>query len=529
MEPIKANTLGEAMFSAAKNRHDSVFFIEHDRTLSYGCLQATSRRLAGALLGLGIQPGDRVGLLGLNTTEWIQLFFAVVQIGGVVVGMSPRYRDSEIEYIVNDSGTKFVFALEQHEGHSFTDMFERLAPRLPSLQRVFPLDEVTLLALSAHAVDDATIAEVTDNVNENQLAMVIYTSGTTGRPKGAGLTHHSMLSSARAQATHMRMCEQDILQLASPLNHVGGITCGVLSMMLGGGVIDLVAEFKASAVLNRMRLHSPTLVGGVPTMMQLLLVNPDQASVDLNRVRLIFVGGSNVDAELLHRLKERMPQATLMNLYGLSETSGAIVMTPWNCSPDDLTAAIGNPIVNAEVQVVDSDGSPLPSGSVGELCFRGAGVIHGYVGAAEQSSAFSHGDWLRTGDLGFIDGRGLISLKGRAKDMYIQGGFNVYPAEIEAFIARHPEVLMVAGIGVSDPILGEIGRYYVIRKAGSELEATDIKAWCAQGLADYKIPRQIVFCDALPLTPAGKIHKAALRDAVRAEDIGHSARNGVVA
>jgi len=310
----------------------------------------------------------------------------------------------------------------------------------------------------------------------------------------------------------MRLDEHDRLTLPMPLNHVGGITCGILSMLLGGGCIDLIAEFKASLVLDRMALHPPTLVGGVPTMMTLLLMDTQARAIDWQRVRLVYVGGSNVDATLLAQLQTRMPNAALMNLYGLSESSGALVMTPWDCTEDDLMNSIGKPIGNGAVRVLAADGSVLPSGEVGELCYRGAGVIATFVGAAAANAALDAGGWLHSGDLGVVDNRGVITLKGRSRDMFIQGGFNVYPVEVESFIARHPKVMMVAGIGVPDPMMGEVGRYYIVAKPGSDLSAAEVTQFCREQLADYKVPRQIVLRDELPLTPAGKIHKAALRN-----------------
>jgi len=484
-------------------------------------LNAPPQRLASGLLSLGFARGDRVGIVALNQIEWVQLFFAAAKIGIAVVGMSLRYRDNELEYMVNDSQVKAVFTLASHEDFDFFAMWDRIAPRVPTLQHVIGIDrrrsddQLCFADLAAATPDSHALAQASADVRDTDLAMVIYTSGTTGRPKGAGLTHHSMLASARAQAEHMRLNEHDMLQLATPLNHVGGITCGILSMLLGGGTIDLVAEFKAPLVLDRMQRHPPTLVGGVPTMMTLLLMNAEGRNVDWNRVRLIFVGGSNVDATLLSQLNERMPRATLMNLYGLSESSGALVMTPLNCSRDDLMNSIGMPIGHADVRVLGAEGQLMPAGEVGELCFRGAGVIPGYIGNAVASDAFDSDGWLHSGDLGKVDARGVITLMGRAKDMYIQGGFNVYPAEIEAFIARHPKVMMVAGIGVADPVMGEIGRYYIVPKPGSELSEDEVRQYCKEHLADYKVPRQIVLRDDLPLTPAGKIHKAALREQAR--------------
>lgn len=367
-----------------------------------------------------------------------------------------------------------------------------------------------LSRLLARQPDETLLADLRSTVQPNDLVMIIYTSGTTGRPKGAGLTHKSLLASARAQQIHTRVDTDDLTQLGSPLNHVGGITCGVMTFMLGGGTIELVPEFKADVVLDMMLQRPPTLIGGVPTMITLLLMNARSERVDLGRVRLVTIGGSNVESALMEQVQQRMPGASIMNLYGLSEASGALVMSPLDATGQELLDTIGKPLPGVEVQVRSLDGGLAATGEVGELCFRGAGVIDDYIGQARGNDAFE-GGWLHTGDLGYVDAMGFITLKGRRKDMYIQGGFNVYPAEIENVIARHPKVAMVAGIGVPDAMFGEVGRYYIVPRPDSQLTEDEIRQYCRTHIADYKVPRQIVLRDSLPLTPAGKIHKAALR------------------
>jgi fatty-acyl-CoA synthase len=518
MDTSLPSTIGATLDEAAVRRGSASACIDGEHAYSYADIEASAQHVACGLLALGLKCGDRIGIAALNQIEWLQIFYGAAQIGVTVVGMSLRYRDSELEYMVADSQLKFVFTLSSHADFDFFAMWARLGPRLPMLQGVIGIDRRSSASTSCLADLLATplapqdLAQARAEVLATDLAMVIYTSGTTGRPKGAGLTHHSMLASARAQAAHMRLDQHDRLTLPMPLNHVGGITCGILSMLIGGGCIDLIAEFKASLVLDRMALHAPTLVGGVPTMMTLLLMDTQERAIAWQGVRLVYVGGSNVDATLLAQLQTRMPKAALMNLYGLSESSGALVMTPWDCTTDDLMNSIGKPIGDGEVRVLAADGSVLPGGEVGELCYRGAGVIAGFVGSAAAKPALDNEGWLHSGDLGMVDSRGVITLKGRSRDMFIQGGFNVYPVEVETFIARHPKVMMVAGIGVPDPMMGEIGRYYIVAKPGSDLSAAEVTQYCREQLADYKVPRQIVLRDELPLTPAGKIHKAALRN-----------------
>ena len=268
--------------------------------------------------------------------------------------------------------------------------------------------------------------------------------------------------------------------------------------------------FSPEALLKMAQKHPPTWMVGVPTMLTLLLMHPLLAETDLSHVRLVVVGGSNVEPALLQRIQQQLPGVAIMNLYGLSETSGAIVMTPWHASQQALLHSIGKPLAGAELKVMDAAGAELPEGSVGELWFCGAGVIDAYVGQQKDEAAFTQG-WLHSGDLGRVDEQGLIYLMGRQKDMFIQGGFNVYPSEVEGVIASYPGVLMVAGIGVPDAVLGEVGRYYVVARPGVDLCEEDLLAHCRQNLADYKLPRQWVFRQELPLTPAGKIQKALLR------------------
>jgi fatty-acyl-CoA synthase len=504
------DTLYGALQDAAQRYPDVVAYIDSDQDYRFQEMQAAADLLATAMLRLGLQRGDRIAILAYNQIEWLQLFFAAARIGVAVVALSPRYRDAEIEYMLSDSGARAVFTMSRAEGFDYLAMFEHLSARLPGLRDVVAIDGERFRELADVAPDPIRLAGAAQDVSPDNLAMVIYTSGTTGRPKGCELTHASLLASARAQSRHTRIQPGELLQLSNPLNHVGGITCGVLAQMVGGGSCELVPVFKAKTVLDMIRRHPPAILVGVPTMMTLLLMHPDSPEIDLSTVRLIITGGSNVDQALLSQLRQRMPRATVMNLYGLSEASGALVMTPWACSERDLMETIGTAMEGAEMRITDPDGRALSPGQIGELQFRGLGVVRDYIGAASNPEAFA-GGWLRTGDLGSMDERGHITLKGRMKDMYIQGGFNVYPAEVEALIAAHPNVLMVAGIGIPDPVLGEVGRYFVVPKEGCRLDVPEIVAWCAGKIADYKLPRQVELRTQLPLTPAGKIHKAQLR------------------
>lgn len=518
MEKISSlKTIGEVLAAAAARHGDRTAYIDHGQTYSFHAVDEVANFLAERFVAAGIGKGDRVAVIALNQIEWLYVFFAAAKLGAVVVGLNVRYRESELDFMLKDSMAKAVISLSEYAGFSYVRYFSYAEERLPDLKHRIYLDSPvgaggipfsSLLRSGEHVTKSATAERFVD---PDDPLMIIYTSGTTGKPKGVGLTHRSILAAATAQAEHIRVTSDDVIQLASPLNHVGGITCGIVTFLLVGATCELVPVFKAEIVLDMALRNPPTIISGVPTMLTLLLMNPKIEEVDLSSVRVVITGGSNADDALLARLQNALPNARLMNLYGLTEASGAIVMTPWDCGRDDLMTSIGKPLDGTEIRVALANGESAPAGEVGELWFKGLGVLHGYIGSQNRGDTFDSDGWLHTGDLGYVDQRGYIFLMGRQKDMYIQGGFNVYPVEIENVIATHPEVLMVAGIGVPDPVLGEIGRYYVVPKEGSTLSEHDVIEFCRSRIADYKVPRQVVLRHELPLTPAGKIQKSALR------------------
>lgn len=513
-KPIFADTVGELLSAAVAHHGDRTAYIYEGKRYSFREIESAADELSGRLAGLGIMKGDRIAVIALNQIEWVVAFFAAAKIGAVIVGLNVRYRETELDYMLEDSMAKAVILLTEYSGFNYISYLASREKKLLHLRHSLflkPSEESGSMAFSADSGQSATLSIPASSVSPDDLLMIIYTSGTTGMPKGAGLTHRSALLSAHAQARHIHANPDDLIQLANPLNHVGGITCGVLTFLMGGGCCELVPVFKADTVLEMMARNPPTVISGVPTMLTLLLMNSRINEVDLDNVRLVFTGGSNVDETLLLQLGQKLPNAHLMNLYGLTEASGALVMTPWDAQRDEILRSIGKPLEGAELKVILPNGNEAKPGETGELWFRGLGVVQGYVGSRRDDNTFDCGGWLHTGDLGYIDERGYIYLLGRSKDMYIQGGFNVYPAEAENVISTHPDVVLVAGIGTPDPVLGEIGRYYVIKKPGSSLAKQDIVDYCRQRLADYKVPKQIIFRDSLPMTPAGKIQKSVLR------------------
>ncbi|MFB4319933.1 class I adenylate-forming enzyme family protein [Actinomadura sp. 21ATH] len=485
-----------------------------ERQITYAEMNERSDRIATGLLGLGVRHGDRIALNDFATPGWLAVYFAAAKIGAVVVGVSVRYRDSEIAHILSDSGARSVFTVPSAGDIDFLGILARTREAFPHLREVVSIGtggDRTLAELEAVPPDAARLAAAEALVAPDDPVMIIYTSGTTGRPKGATLTHRGQLAAATAQARHMRLGPGDVLPVTVPLNHVSGITCCVLAALAARAQTALLPAFSPSAALQLLKTSGLTVWVGVPTMHTLLLDTPAFTTADTSGVRLVITGGANAEPSLLRRLTRAFPNATVMNLYGLSETSGAVVMTPWGTDPETTVRSIGRPLPGVQAKVVNTDGSDTGPGATGELLVRTPSVMAGYHGLPAETARTVSGDgWLHTGDMVRVDD-GLLTLRGRWQEMFVQGGFNVYPVEVENVLAAHPEVVMAAGIGVPDLILGEIGCYYVVLVPGARTTPQDLKNHCAASIADYKVPKQIIIRTRLPLTPAGKVQKDRLR------------------
>ncbi len=495
--------------------------------ISFKDMDDASDRVAAGLLKLGLGRGDRIGMIGTNQPEWLYTYFAASKIGATVVALNVRYRDVELEYMLNQSQTKALVTITDLAGFDYVGFFDSFRKKIPTVSDfIFIQSDSTpagaiekfagahsYRALLETKVDRDALNRVEAAVTPDDLIIIIYTSGTTGKPKGAAISHKSQLASARAQAEHGKLTHEDIALVVLPFNHVGGITCAILAHLLAKATGVLIPTPDLNDIITQAGIYKPTIYGGVPTLYTILFMNQDFLKLDMSRVRLAICGGSNAEPALLARIQEIFPNAKVMNLYGLSETSGAVVLSPWESDFETTVRSIGKPIGDFRVKVVDAQGKELPTGEVGELCFSAEAVCRGYFRMPQETAeTFDRDGWLHTGDMGYLDEQGYITLKGRKKEMYLQGGYNVYPVEVENLLTKHPKVMMAAGIGVPDPVLGEVGRYYIVPRPGADPTEDELKAYCREHLADYKVPRQIVFRESLPLTPVGKIMKLRLKE-----------------
>ena len=471
-------------------------------------LDARADRCAAGLAARGIRPGDRVAVSGLNTTDWLVLFFGAVRAGAAVVTLNPRYRETELTHMLGQSGTTLVVSEGELPGVDVRALYASLD--LPGLQVVWFGDDGPDGFTSLCDVD-GPVPEV--ELGPDTPAVVLYTSGTTGRPKGAVLTHGSLLASATGQRDRQQAGPADVFVSNLPFNHVGGITCTVLAALTSGASIAMLPAFSPAAALDAVAAHRVTVVAGVPTMYVLMLAEQAKAPRDVSSARIAVVGGSNVDPPLARAMGAAFPGAVVQNLFGLSETSGACVMSPLTDDLDTVCRTLGTALDDVELRVVDpATGTDVPDGGDGELYVRAPSVARGYWEMAEETAAGFPSGWLATGDMVIREATGHLVLRGRRKEMFLQGGFNVYPVEVENVLAAHPGVALAAGIGVPDDVLGEVGLYFVVpRDPASPPTPTELAAWCRERLADYKVPRRFEVRGELPTTPAGKIAKAQLR------------------
>lgn len=414
-------TINDILQKAVRTCPDNIFLWEDSRSLTYKQLDNVTDRLASALLKEGLQRGDHLGILALNQLEWLITYFAAAKIGVGIVALSVRYRDSELEYMLNHSEVKAIVSIDKIPGFDFSEFFNTFQSKIPTVEKYIFIGKgfegsVSFSDLIDQDFESSTLNKVKEEVSPEDLAIMIYTSGTTGKPKGTMITHRSILASANAQVKHFQIGEDDITIQNLPLNHVGGITCQVTAALISKGKAVLIPEFRPEKVLSAIQEHKATLFGGVPTMYLMLFSNKDFAAYDLSSVRISFIGGSNIEPALCQEITKSMPNTKLVSLYGLSESSGACILSKPNDSIEMVQTTIGIPIGDFIAKVVDENQVEVERGEMGELILKGDCLAKGYYRDEENTKeTFSAEGWLHTGDLVTMDAEGYISFKGRKK------------------------------------------------------------------------------------------------------------------
>lgn len=506
------------------------------KRFTYRQLDEDVRRFARGLLALGLQKGDRVALWSANTAEWVIAQYAVARSGGILVSINPAYRIREIEYALQFAQASILIAAPHFRNTDHVSMLEELAPelracspgglisdRLPHLKHVIYTTEVAHagawrweeLADLGDKVSDDTLRRHESAIDFDDPVSIQYTSGTTGRPKGAMLSHHSLLNNGFFIGERLHYSAADRICLPVPLFHCFGMVDGNLAAMTHGAAIVLPSEtFDALAALETIEAERCTSLYGVPTMFIAQLEHPRFREFNFETLRTGLTGGAPVPIELMREITGRfnMPEFTIG--YGMTEMSGVSFQSERDDSLEVRCHTVGAMLPHMECKIVDRDsGRIVPRGVPGEVCMRGYMVMLGYWKDAEATgAAIDSAGWMHTGDVGVIREDGYAQIVGRIKDMIIRGGENIFPREIEEFLFTHAEVSQVSVIGIPSRKYGEDVCAWVRPKEGSTLTAEALRNFCQGQIASYKIPRVIILTQEFPMTASGKIQKFRLRE-----------------
>jgi acyl-CoA synthetase (AMP-forming)/AMP-acid ligase II len=509
-----------AVLRAAAGRfpeHEAVVD-EHER-LTFAELVARAEEVAAALVASGIEAGDRVAVWAPNSTRWIVASFGIYLAGGVLVPLNTRYRGEEAAHVLGRSGARVLLTVTDFLGTDYVELL-RAVPAV-ALDEIVVLDgkvpEATTswddFVARAASADAGTVAAREAALDPRDTSDIIFTSGTTGAPKGAMLSHGASTRTYATWADLVGLREGDRYLLVYPLFHTAGLKSGVLACVLTGATVVPEPLFDVPTVMRRVAAERITMLPGPPTVFQTILNDPQLASYDLSSLRLSVTGAAVVPVEVVRRMREELRFENVVTGYGLTETTGTVSMCRHDDPPEVIARTVGRPLPGVEVRVVADDGRDVEPGAPGELWVRGFNVMKGYFNDPEATAAAIDGDgWLRTGDIGFVDDGGNLRITDRKKDMFIVGGFNAYPAEIENAMLAHPDLAQVAVVGVPDERLGEVGVAFVIPAAGHAVDPAEVIAWCREKMANFKVPRRVEVVDALPLNPSGKVMKYVLRE-----------------
>ncbi|MFE0174258.1 FadD3 family acyl-CoA ligase [Streptomyces sp. NPDC059002] len=521
-----------ALVRAAAERYGEREAVVEGRTrLSYAELGERVERAAAACLANGVEPGDRVAVWAPNTLDWIVSALGAVSAGAVLVPLNTRFKGAEAAYVLARSRAKVLFITGTFLGTSYVASLRRAAaegtgegplPGLPHLEQVVVLSDDAPenfrtwkdFLVSGEEMPRAAVRARTASVDGAAPSDIIFTSGTTGRPKGAVITHAQTLRCYDVWSELAGLREGDRYLIVNPFFHTFGYKAGIIACLTRGATMVPQPVFNVDTVLANVAAERISVLPGPPTLHQSILDHPARDQHDLSALRLVVTGAAVVPLQLVERLRSELRVGTVLTAYGLSEASGIVTMCRRGDPPEVIAATSGRAIPGTEVRVVSPAGESLSPGHPGEVLVRGHNVMREYFeDAAETARAISPDGWLRTGDVGVLDRAGNLRITDRIKDMFIVGGFNAYPAEIEQLLGVHPEVADVAVIGVPDPRLGEVGKAYVVRRPGAVVTADDLIAWSRREMANYKVPRAVEFVSELPRNASGKVVKGELRRA----------------
>ncbi len=521
--PLLGETIPDNLDRVAAAHHDEPALVSRHQGIRWTYAEFVEQvdLCARALMALGVEPGDRVGIWAPNRAEWTVVQYATSRIGAILVNINPAYRSHDLAYALGQSGVSVLVSAETFKGASYLDMIDSVRAEITTLRTVVALGP------SEHDLSWPTFLDRSGDVPMDRVRAIQarlqfddpiniqYTSGTTGKPKGATLTHHNILNNGYFVTGIQGLSAGSKLCVPVPLYHCFGMVMGNLGMLSRGGTVVYPAEaFDPAATLAAVAEERCEALYGVPTMFIAMLDDPSAKTLDLTSLRTGIMAGSPCPVEVMKRVIAEMSMDEVTIAYGMTETSPVSFQSRADDSIDRRVATVGTVMPHVECKIVDPEtGRVLPTGMPGELCTRGYSVMRGYWDNPEATTeAIDDARWMHTGDLATMDAEGYVNIVGRIKDMVIRGGENIYPREIEEFLYGHPAVADVQVIGVPDARYGEELCAWVRLRQGEQLTAEQLREYCQGRIAHYKIPRYLRITDDFPLTVTGKVQKYRMRE-----------------
>ena len=529
-------TLADLIDRAAKEWPDKEAIIFKDQRVTYTEIRSRANRLAQGFLKMGIKKGDKIAIWLSNIPEFIYTEFAIFKIGATMVPLNTRFKTSEMEYILKQSDSTTLVMLDNFLGLDFLEMINEVCPeisrcqpgelkseRLPLLKNVvcisaknldgmFSYKEILEGESDPHLEEE--LKKIQASVEPDDIANIPYTSGTTGFPKGVMTSHYQYVTEIQTVGERTGIKEGDRINGGPPFCFNFGNIMGPLMCPMFGGTLIPLEFWDPGEALRLIQEERCTHFTGAPTMYTMMMGRPDFDKYDLSSLRTGMIAAAPAPVELINESFEKMGFENLTAGYGMTENSGGTSLTLYGDPPEMVSTTVGKPLPGVEVKVVDPEtGKELPPGQQGELCTRGFLIMKGYYKMPEETAKTTDRDgWFHTEDLVTIDENGYIRITGRLKDMFISGGTNVYPVEVENFLFNHPKIAQISVVGVPDERMGEVGMAFIVLKEGESSTAEEIIEFCKGKIANYKIPRYVEFVDVFPLNAMGKIMKFKLQE-----------------
>jgi acyl-CoA synthetase (AMP-forming)/AMP-acid ligase II len=522
----QARTLPQVVAEAAATYGQRIAITDGEVQMTYAELDANRIESAQAFIAAGLGKGDRIAIWAPNIYQWIIAAIGAQSVGGVLVPLNTRLKGAEAAYILQASGARMLFTVSDFLGMRYLEQLQD--HELPELKHRLLLTGEADGAVAwpdflaaGDSVSTGLVEQRAAELTPDDTLDILFTSGTTGKPKGVISSHGQNIRTFENWSATVGLRSDDNYLIINPFFHSFGYKAGWLASIIRGARMLPVKSFDLDEVLECIAREKISMIPGPPTIYQSLLAHPRRGEVDLSSLRLAVTGAAPVPVALVEQMRDELGFEVVVTAYGLTETCGVVSICRADDSPERISHSSGRAMEGVEMKCVDTEGNTVAAGAEGEIWCRGFNVMQGYLDNPEETArAITQDGWLKTGDVGVMDEDGYVRITDRIKDMFIVGGFNCYPAEIENSLCDMPGVARAAVIGVPNERMGEVARAYIVTAAEAGLDEAGIIQWCRDNMANYKVPRSVRFLSEFPMNAGGKVLKNELRELARTEAHG---------